>query len=74
MPINAVAPQPAQASDGRARNRPIAFGFVTINIITTMMGAATNPLITAVQTSNRMGLMGKNPIANPITVAAEMIM
>ena len=52
MPIKAVAPQPAQTSDGRARNRPMAFGFVTISIITAMMGAATIPLMTAVQTSN----------------------
>jgi hypothetical protein len=40
MPIKAVAPQPAQASDGRARNRPMAARFVTINIIIAMMGAA----------------------------------
>ena len=53
MPIKAVAPQPAQTqSAGRAAIAPMAFGFVTINIITAMMGAATIPLMTAVQTSN----------------------
>jgi hypothetical protein len=49
MPIRAVAPQPAQANDGRARNRPIADRLLTINIIIAMMGAATTPLITAVR-------------------------
>ena len=47
-PISTVAVHPAHANDGRARNRPIAFLFVTINIIIAMMGTATTPLITAV--------------------------
>ena len=52
MPISAVALQPAQKSDGRARNLPMAFGIVTISIITGIIGAATIPLITSVHKSN----------------------
>jgi hypothetical protein len=46
-----VAVQPAQASEGRARNRLMAALLATINIIVATMGTATMPLMTAVHTS-----------------------
>jgi hypothetical protein len=46
---------------------------VTISIIMAMIGAATTPLMTALQTSSRIGPIGVNPKPNPIAVAPEMM-
>ena len=50
-PMSAVPIQPSATSQLRALNRPINLGLATITIIMAMMGTATMPLSTALQTS-----------------------
>ncbi len=72
-PISAVPIQPSATSHDLALNRPIACGFETITIIIAMIGTATMPLSTALQTSMWMASIPVKPNPKPMTVAAAMM-
>jgi cation/acetate symporter len=56
--ISAVPAHPKKVSVGRALKRPITESRVTTTIMTVMIGTATMPLSTALQTSIWMGWIG----------------
>jgi hypothetical protein len=78
MPIAAAA-MTAVASHPIARLAPVTtnfrmiFGFEVINIIITITGTATTPLIAALQNSALIGLIGDKLIATPANVATTIV-
>jgi len=72
--ISAVPAHPKKVSVGRALKRPITERRVTTTIMTVMIGTATMPLSTALQTSIWMGSIGAYPSASPTIVAAAMML
>src|SRR5262245_36120705 len=69
----AVAAQPIARSGPLTMNRPITLRSLVITIITAITGAATTPLITALQKRALMVVMGENFIAVPSMVATAMV-
>ena len=56
--ITAVAAQPTTLRPSESVNRPMTFGRTVSNIIMTITGTATTPLITALQNNALTGSMG----------------
>jgi len=55
------------------RNVPMTFGFDAISIISTIIGTAATPLMTALQKSASIGSIDVKPSARPTVVASAMI-
>lgn len=73
-PIIATAIQPRIMIGRLAVNLPITAFFETSMIITTMSGTAITPLITALQNSAFMGLIGEYWITSPSRTLTAIIM
>ena len=58
-PMTTVAIHPRLMTNRFAVNSPITDFFETSNMMTTMSGTATTPLMTALQNKAFMGLIGK---------------
>src|SRR4029079_12250446 len=72
----AIVPVASQPSAFNARvtvNAPMTLGSSASSIITTMIGTAMTPLITAAQNSARIGSIGEKSSATPPSVASAMI-
>ena len=64
---------PAPSSGRVTVNAPMTFGSSASSIITTMIGTAITPLITAAQNSALIGSIGEKSSATPPSVASAMI-
>ena len=71
--ITKAVVQPITLIQSGSVNRPITRGLVANFIITTMIGAAITPLMTALQYSARMGSSGRKLMIVPIAVAAASV-
>ena len=70
--MTAVASQPKNFSTGGATNSSMMLGFETTIINPTRIGTAATPLITALQNSAFIGLIGDQSIATPSSMPSAM--
>jgi len=71
--ITAVAIQPTYFKYPCISNRPMILLFAVISIMTVITGAATTPLMTALQNSALIGAIDEKLIPVPTSVATTIV-